>query len=35
MQVFNQVLLSLPKEKSNVKRVLLKKTMSKAVELDL
>ena len=35
MQVFNQVMLNLPKERSNIKRVLLKKTMSKPVELDL
>ncbi|MFT4311087.1 MAG: 50S ribosomal protein L1 [Candidatus Woesearchaeota archaeon] len=35
MQVFNQIMLNLPKERSNIKRVLLKKTMSKPVELDL
>jgi large subunit ribosomal protein L1 len=34
-QVFNQILSHLPKEKSNIKRVLLKKTMSTPVELDL
>ena len=34
-QVFNQVLLNLPKERSNVKKVLLKTTMGKPVELDL
>ena len=33
--VYNQVVANLPKEKSNVKRVLLKKTMSAPVELDL
>lgn len=34
-QVFKQILSHLPKEKSNIKRVLLKKTMSTPVELDL
>ncbi|MFT4260977.1 MAG: 50S ribosomal protein L1 [Candidatus Woesearchaeota archaeon] len=34
-QVFNQVLTNLPKERSNVKRVLLKTTMGQPVELDI
>ncbi len=35
VQVFNQVLLNLPKERSNVKKVYLKLTMGKPVELDI
>lgn len=34
-QVYNQTLLNLPKERSNVKSVLLKLTMGKPVELDM
>lgn len=35
IQVFNQVLHNLPKERSNVKRVLLKTTMGQPIELDI